>query len=397
MQYRTNPKNGDQLSALGYGCMRLGRNEQEAERLLVSAVEQGVNYLDTAYFYPGNEAMLGRILRRTGLRHKVKIATKLPQYFVTKGADMERLFATELQRLQTDYVDYYLMHTLNSIDQWKRLVGFGAVEWIAEKKAKGQIKNVGFSYHGGREDFRQIIDAYPWEFCMIQYNYLDENHQAGKAGLLYAAEKGLAVMVMEPLQGGRLATRLPEDARRLLAQGNPGRSPAEWALRWVWNHPQVTLALSGMNTADMLLENLRVAQDAMPDSLSPEDLALVGQARDIIRAHTKVPCTGCAYCMPCPFGVDIPLCLDCYNQTAVVGAFRARMSYVTYAGDHNASRCTQCGKCETHCPQHIAIREELKQAAHTLERFPYQPAHAVVAWWLKRKRGGGEASPPLET
>ncbi len=382
MQYRVNPKNGDRLSALGYGCMRLGWNEREAEKLLVSAIAQGINYLDTAYFYAGNEAMLGRILQRTGLRDKVKLATKMPQYFVKKPGDFDRFFGTELARLQTGFVDYYLMHTLNSLERWERLVDLGAAEWIAEKKAAGQIKNIGFSYHGGKEDFRRIVDAYPWEFCMIQYNYLDEHNQAGKEGLLYAAEKGLPVMVMEPLQGGRLATRLPQEAQALFSRAQPRRSPAEWALRWVWNHPQVMVALSGMNSAQMLEENLRVAEDARPDSLSREELALIERARDIIREKTRVPCTGCGYCMPCPFGVEIPLCFSCYNETAVNTKFRAQMKYVTYVGAQGASMCKRCGKCEEHCPQSIPIREKLAETAAVLESFPYKPARAVVGWWL---------------
>ena len=396
MQYRTNPKNGDKLSALGYGCMRLGKNEKEAEKLLLSAVAQGINYLDTAYFYPGNEAMLGRILERTGLRNRVKLATKMPQYFVKKPSDFDRFFNTELERLKTGFVDYYLMHTLNSLEQWQRLADLGVVEWIARKKAEGQIKNIGFSYHGSREDFRRIVDAYPWEFCMIQYNYLDEHNQAGKEGLLYAAGQGLAVMVMEPLQGGRLAVGLPQEVQGLFSQAHPERSPAEWGLRWVWNHPQVTLALSGMSTPQMLEENVRVACDAQPDSLSQEELALLDRAREVIREKTKVPCTGCGYCMPCPFGVEIPLCFSCYNETAVNSKFRAQMKYVTYVGAHGASQCKKCGKCEEHCPQSIPIREKLDEAAAALEGFPYKPARAVVGWWLRRgkgKRGQGEETP----
>lgn len=390
MQYRTNPRNGDQLSVLGYGCMRLGRNEKEAEKLLVSAVEQGVNYLDTAYFYAGNEAMLGRILQRTGLRDRVKLATKMPQYFVKKPADLDRFFNIELEHLQTDFVDYYLMHTLNSLDQWQRMVGFGVMEWIAAKKAAGQIKNIGFSFHGSREEFRRIVDAYPWEFCMIQYNYLDEYNQAGKDGLLYAADKGMAVMVMEPLRGGRLAMGLPREVQDIFSHAWPERNPAEWGLRWVWNHPQVTLALSGMNTSLVLEENIRVACDAKPDSLSEEELALIDRARKIILEKTKVPCTGCGYCMPCPYGVEIPLCFSCYNETAVKSKFRSQMKYITYVGAHGASRCKQCGKCEEHCPQSIPIREKLAEAARSLEGFPYKPAQALIGRWLRWEKGQGD-------
>ncbi len=384
MQYRVNPNNGDKLSALGYGCMRLPKNEKEATELLVKGISQGINYVDTAYFYPGNEAMLGRILDRHGLRDQVKICTKMPQYFVKSREDLDRFFDTELERLQTGYVDYYLMHTLNSMEQWQRLVDIGVEEWIAKRKAAGQIKNIGFSYHGGREDFRQIVDAYPWQCCLLQYNYLDEWSQAGKDGLLYAASKNMAVMVMEPLQGGRLATGLPPEAASLFAKAAPKRSPAEWALRWVLNHLEVTVVLSGMNTLPILEENLRVASEAQPGTLTPEEGRLFEAARQIIREKTKVPCTGCAYCMPCPFGVDIPLCFSCYNETAVTSRIRSMSKYITYVGDHNASTCKKCGKCEEHCPQHIAIRERLADTAKTMEAFPYKPAKKAIGWLLRR-------------
>lgn len=392
MEYRTNPTNGDRLSALGFGCMRLPKNEAESEKMIISAVEQGVNYFDTAYLYFGNEAMLGRILQRNGLREKVKIATKMPQYFVKKQEDLDRYFTAELDRLQTDHVEYYLMHTLNSIEQWRRLVGFGAEEWIKRKKAAGQIGSIGFSYHGGREDFRRIVDAYPWDFCMIQYNYMDESNQAGKEGLLYAAEKGMAVMVMEPLLGGRLATRLPEEARAIWKSANLDRTPAEWALRWVWNHPQVVTVLSGMNTLEMLDQNVKIAGIASPNSLTEEELALFKEARRIIQGKTKVSCTGCAYCMPCPFGVDIPLCFSFYNETAVTSALSTRMKYITYVGDHGASQCKKCGKCEEHCPQGIPIREALNSTAKALERFPYRLVRAMLRWWLGRKQPDRKAA-----
>ena len=392
MEYRINPKNKDRLSALGFGCMRMPKNEREAEKLIISAVEQGINYFDTAYFYFGNEAMLGRILQRNGLREKVKIATKMPQYLVKKPGDLDRFFAIELERLQTDHIEYYLMHTLNSIEQWRRLVSYGVEEWIQEKKAAGQIGSIGFSYHGGREDFRRIVDAYPWDFCMIQYNYMDECNQAGKEGLLYAGEQGMAVMVMEPLLGGRLAIGLPEEAHTLLKRANPDRAPAEWGLRWVWNHPQVITVLSGMDTQEILDHNVRVAGVSSPNSLSGEELVLFEEVRRIIRDKTKVPCTGCAYCMPCPFGVDIPLCFNCYNETAIASTLQAQVKYVTYVGDHGASQCQKCGKCEEHCPQSISIQETLKIAAKTLERFPYRQVRALVRWWLGRKQPKQRAS-----
>jgi predicted aldo/keto reductase-like oxidoreductase len=377
MQYRINPKNGDALSALGFGCMRLPRDEGEAARQIVRAVELGVNYFDTAYVYPGSEARLGRILSK-GLRDKVKLATKLPPYRVARREDLDKIFHTELERLQTDWIDYYLLHMLPDAAAWRRLAGLGIVEWVREKKANGQIRNFGFSFHGGTGDFTALIDAFDWDFCMIQYNYLDEHNQAGKAGLSYAAGKGLAVMIMEPLRGGQLATRLPKQASDVWANAAVPRSPAEWGLRWVWNHPEVTVVLSGMNTMESVEENARAASDAAPDSLSPEELGLYERAKAAILAKTNVPCTGCRYCMPCPQGVDIPLCFNMYNELALGKRIMTRFWYVFTVREHNASRCVGCGVCETHCPQKIAIRAELAATAKSLERGVYKPLRAVV-------------------
>ncbi len=378
MRTQQNTKNGDLLSALGYGCMRLPRDEQAAEALIRRAIEAGVNYFDTAYIYPGNEALLGRILAKDGLREKVRIATKLPHYLVKKRADIDRLFAAQLERLRTDHVDYYLMHMLTDLSDWQRLLSCGVLDWIAEEKKKGRIRNLGFSFHGRAEAFLQIVDAYDWDFCMIQYNYMDEHNQAGVGGLRHAHAKGIPVIVMEPLRGGKLVTRLPKDAAAVWENAQPRRSPAEWALRWVWNHPEVTMLLSGMNAMDMLEENLRIAEDALPGALSAPELALFDEARDALRRATRVPCTGCAYCIPCPQGVDIPLCFTCYNDIAIEGRLRSSIYYLLRVGEHNASRCTACGKCERHCPQNIAIREQLKATKKALEG-PLYPALRLAA------------------
>lgn len=256
MKYRINPKNQDELSTLGFGCMRFSRDEKEVEKQIIYAIEHGVNYFDTAYIYPNSEVVLGRVLSK-GYRERVKIATKMPPHTIKKYEDFDRIFLTELERLQTDYIDYYLIHMLPDTTVWNRLIKLGIHEWIEEKKEKGQIRNIGFSYHGGRDEFFRLVDIYPWEFCLLQYNYLDENKQAGIEGIRYASSKGLPVMVMEPLRGGKLVTNLPKEVKSIWDNAHVKRSPAEWAFKWLWNQPEVTVVLSGMNSMEMLKEKDR--------------------------------------------------------------------------------------------------------------------------------------------
>jgi len=386
MKYRVNPKNNDRLSALGFGCMRFNKDEKEVEKQIIHAIESGVNYFDTAYVYPNSEAILGRVLSK-GYRKQVKIATKLPPYLVKKYEDLDKLFNTELERLQTDYIDYYLMHMLTDVTTWSRLVGLGIIGWIEEKKAAGQIINIGFSYHGGREEFVKLVDCYDWEFCMMQYNYLDENNQASKSGLQYAASKGLPVMIMEPLRGGKLVTNLPKQVYHEFDKATVKRSPAEWAFRWVWNHPEVTLVLSGMNSMEMLEENMRVASDTNPNSFGAEEHEIFNKVRKILNETIKIPCTGCNYCMPCPAGVDIPTCFSCYNDREIEGKMAARFKYIMQTSlkseTQNASLCTECGKCEKHCPQKIEIRNELKKVSKSLEGIHYKPARFIIKKFMK--------------
>lgn len=386
MKYRINPKNNDQLSVLGFGCMRFNKDEAEVERQIIHAIESGVNYFDTAYIYPGSEVTLGKVLAK-GYREKVKIATKLPPYLVKKYEDFDKLFNAELQRLQTTYIDYYLMHMLTDVKTWHRLVDLGVLKWIEEKKANGQIINIGFSYHGGKDEFIKIVDIYDWEFCMIQYNYLDENNQAGKSGLKYAASKGLPVMIMEPLRGGKLVSHLPKSVYDTFAKSSHKRSPAEWAFRWIWNHPEVTLLLSGMNSMEMLEENIRVASDAEADAFGDEEFEIFKKVRKILDETIKIPCTACNYCMPCPFGVDIPTCFSCYNDREIEGKMAAKYKYIMQTSlktqSTNASLCTQCGKCESHCPQKIEIRKELKRVTKALEGIHYKPARFIVKKFMK--------------
>ena len=379
MKYRSD-RYGQSISQLGYGCMRFTRKGngidfEKAEREVLLAIERGVNYFDTAYLYPGSEECLGRILDENKVRDKVLIATKLPQYMTRSSAAVDKIFREELSRLRTDYIDYYLMHMFTDIAEWERLKALGMEEWIAQRKAEGQIRNIGFSYHGETEMFLKILNAYDWDFCQIQYNYLDEHTQAGRRGLQAAAEKGIPVIIMEPLRGGKLVN-LPDEAKRALVADSHGYTPAEIGLRWLWNQPEVTCVLSGMNSTEMVEENIRIASEADPGHLTDEDLEVVERIKAIIRQREKVGCTGCRYCMPCPKGVDIPSNFYYYNLMHMEKKNAARFEFAQNMGLRKepgfATQCVGCGKCEQHCPQQISIREKLKEADRALRPLPYK-------------------------
>lgn len=386
MQYR-NDKKGTPVSLLGYGCMRFTRKGQsididKAQRELERAIELGVNYFDTAYVYPGSEAALGEILERLGCREKVMIATKLPHYLIKSKAGIEKTFNEELKRLKTDYVDYYLMHMLTDTDTWEKMKSLGILEWIEEKKRSGKIRNIGFSYHGNTEMFIKLLDAYDWDFCQIQYNYLDEHTQAGRRGLEYAGEKGVPVIIMEPLRGGRLVNLLPQSAKDVIANYDVKRSPAEWAFRWLWEQPQVTCILSGMNSLEMVEENCRVASEVKVNEFTPKDYELIEKVKTEINKSMRVGCTGCGYCLPCPKGVDIPMAFMSYNFMLTQDKRGTKRSYMQCTifrkNTSSASQCVGCGKCEKHCPQGIEIRKELKNAAAELEDWKYKVVKKVI-------------------
>lgn len=389
MQYRKDKK-GNQLSILGYGCMRFTKNGssidlEKAEQELMYGISHGINYLDTAYVYPGNEEAVGKILAKNHCREEINLATKLPHYLIRTRAGAEKKFQEELQRLQTDYIDYYLMHMLNDCRTWEKLVQIGIRDWIEEKKKSGVIRNIGFSYHGNSENFRALLDAYDWDFCQIQYNYLDEHAQAGREGLEYAGEKGIPVIIMEPLRGGRLVNHLPQGARECIAKSDTFHTPAELALRWLWDQPQVTCVLSGMNSIDMVKENIRIAETAEPNQFREQEQALIAQVREEIQKKMKVPCTGCGYCMPCPQHVDIPMAFHCYNLRYAEGKHSGMWEYVQSTAMRrdttSASQCIGCGKCERHCPQGIQIREKLKEAVRELETPKYRVIKCAVKWF----------------
>ncbi len=386
MQYRQD-KYGNPLSLLGFGCMRferkLGAIEfEKAEKLIMTAIDAGINYFDTAYIYPGSEALLGEVLQKNHARERVNIATKLPHYLIRSREGLNKLFSEELKRLQTDHVDYYLMHMLSDVKTWERLCALGIKEWIAEKKQSGEIRQVGFSYHGGSEMFCQLVDAYEWDFTMIQYNYMDEHTQAGKKGLHHAHAKGLPVMIMEPLRGGKLVSNIPEDGRRILERHPIRRTPAQWAFRWLFDQPEVTCVLSGMNSMEMLEDNLATASSAQAGELTDDDQAMLKSVVGAINAKMKVGCTGCGYCMPCPKKVDIPGSFAAYNCSASEGRFWGFVEYMKCTmlrrDATGAGNCIGCGKCEAHCPQGIAIRQELVSVKKAYEGPIYRIIRAVI-------------------
>ena len=383
MNYRKD-KYGNPISCLGFGCMRLPASKQEAEKLIVKAVEMGVNYFDTAYVYPGSEATLGEILEKNQLRDKVNIATKLPHYMIKSRQGLEKLFQEELKRLRTEHVDYYLMHMLTDVKTWERLKALGIEEWLNEKKASGAIRQVGFSYHGNSEAFCQLVDAYGWEFCMIQYNYMDEHSQAGRKGLDYAHGKGLPVFIMEPLRGGKLVSHLPKDALEAFESHPVKRTPAQWAFRWLWDQEAITCVLSGMNSMEMLLDNCATAAQARVGEMTEEDQQMLKGVVNAINAKMKVGCTGCGYCMPCPKNVDIPGAFAAYNRRyteSKANAFREYMMCTALRKTSTAaSNCIGCGKCEKHCPQGIPIRDELKNVQREMEGIPYKIVRKGVEW-----------------
>ncbi len=394
MQYRKDKK-GNDLSILGYGCMRFSKKGnqidiEKTEKEIMAAYKAGVNYYDTAYIYPGSEAALGEILERNKIREKVNIATKLPQYLINNGKGLDKYFSEELSRLRTTYVDYYLMHHLTDVEMWEKLKRVGILDWIKQKKEAGEIRNIGFSYHGNTENFITILNDYDWDFCQVQYNYLDEVTQAGVKGVKAAAQKGIPVVIMEPLRGGKLVNMLPEKAKKLFAENQHGWSPAEWAFRWLYNQPEITVVLSGMNSLQMVEENIKTASEMKAGDFTEEDFELLEKVKQAIKEKEKVGCTGCRYCMPCPKGVDIPGIFACYNTMYIESKREGRFQFAQTVGLTKepafATQCIECGKCEQHCPQNIPIREKLKEADKALRPLTYKVGINVARKFMFRKK-----------
>lgn len=380
--YRKFGKTNEMVSALGFGCMRLpiigndptNIDEEKAINMVRYAIDAGVNYVDTAYPYHGtgfthggaSELFVAKALK-DGYRQRVKLATKLPSWLIKTRADMDKYLNEQLERLETDTIDFYLVHSLNE-NVWPVLKENGITEFLEQAIKDGRIKYAGFSFHDQIGLFKEIVDYYDWSFCQIQYNYLDEKYQAGKEGLKYAAQKGLGITIMEPLRGGNIIN-LPQEARAMIEQADVKRTPAEWALRWVWNHPEVSVVLSGMTTIDQVTENIKVAQEAEANSLTWKELEIINAVKNLFEQRIKVNCTGCAYCMPCPAGINIPGCFSTYNDHWVFDATpAAKKTYeIRSKLASPASKCVECGKCESHCPQGIPIREELKNVKELFE------------------------------
>jgi hypothetical protein len=376
--YRTLGKTNEKVSALGFGCMRLPIidgdttkiDEEKAIKMIRHAIDEGVNYVDTAYPYHGtgmsnggeSEPFVGRALK-DGYREKVNLATKLPSWLIKTREDMDKYLNEQLERLQTDKIDFYLVHALN-VGVWGNLKKLGISEFLDSAIKDGRIRYAGFSFHDKLDVFKEIVDYYDWSFCQIQYNYLDENFQAGTEGLKYASNKGLGVVIMEPLRGGKIVRNLPEAVMNTFEKAEIKRSPAEWALRWVWNHPEVSVVLSGMNIMDNVTENIRVASEAMPNSLTDKELEIMDDVKSVFKERVKVSCTACEYCMPCPAGVNIPKNFTYYNEYNMFVTLQTETElknrYNSLNASEKANKCIKCGKCESHCPQGIKIRQELE-------------------------------------
>jgi len=372
------------VSIIGFGAMRLpliggtekptdsfdparSIDEEETARMVEYAIDHGVNYFDTAYVYHGgkSEIVLGKILKP--YRDRVLIATKLPMFLVKEREDFDRFLDEQLQRLQTMHLDFYLLHGLNE-KTWEVAKGLGVLAFLDRVKADGRVRHVAFSFHDTIAIFKNIVDAYDWTMCQIQYNYLDELYQAGREGLAYAASRGIGVVVMEPLRGGKLA-KVPPAVERLFDSSSTKRTPTEWGLRWVWNHAEVGTVLSGMSTLDQVRENVGFASEGRANSLSDMDLALIESERKAYRALLTVDCTGCAYCMPCRGGVNIPMNFSLYNDVVTFNDPTGVMVYnAFFFPEQRASACVECGECEEKCPQHIPIREELAKVHGVLSR-----------------------------
>ncbi|MDR0527726.1 MAG: aldo/keto reductase [Spirochaetaceae bacterium] len=393
MQYREDKISGNKLSILGLGCMRFSRNAGETEQMILTAIDNGVNYFDTAYIYPNSEETLGKILAKHKKRGQVFIATKLPLIMCKKPDDFDKFFNKELERLQTDYIDYYLMHMITDTVQWEQFLEWGIEQWIDEKKKQGKIKQAGFSFHGSGVEFLKILEMRKWDFCQIQYNYSNENFQAGKEGLKAAAKKQIPVIIMEPLLGGKLATGLPKEAVGVFAEADSSLTPAAWGLRWLWNQDEVTCVLSGMNTVTQMEENIRSANDFRP--LTGAEIEAYNKVTGIFNSAYKINCTGCNYCMPCPKNINIPGCFASYNASFVQNFTVGMHQYITSTAivsrtPRSPRICVECGKCEGHCPQHLPVRKLLKQVAGRMEPLPLRFVLCIVRCFLPKakKRSG---------
>ena len=381
MQYRKMPKSDDKLSVLGYGCMRFPTkfggiiDREKAIKQIRLAIDNGVNYLDTAWIYHfgASESFLGEHVLKDGYREKVNIATKLPCMFIKDKEKIQQIFDKQLQKLNVDYIDYYLLHSLNGAS-WDKMLEMDIINFMNKIRKEGKVRHMGFSFHGRYEDFVRIVDGYDWDFAQVQYNILDENYQAGNKGVEYAASKDLGIIVMEPLRGGALAGKIPKEVQEIYNKALIKRSAVDWALRWIYNNPAVTLVLSGMNNEKHINENIRIASESMPNGLSKEELAIINSVKDKYLELMQVGCTGCGYCMPCPAGINIPQVFKNLNNFHMFGKIDARIQHMLHTDISSkdgkmawTSKCLNCGKCEQACPQNIEVRKVFKEVQKDLE------------------------------
>lgn len=376
MQYRDFKGIDWKPSALGFGMMRLPTlgddesniDEEEATGMLRYAIDHGVNYVDTAWPYHGGESekFVGRALEN-GYREKVKLATKMPSWEIESQDDLDEYFDKQLERLKTDHIDFYLLHALSE-KRWKKYVEIDVFEWIEKVLEEEMIDYIGFSFHDDLDTFKTIVDGYDWDFCQIQYNYLDQEFQAGKEGLKYAADRGMGVIIMEPLRGGELAQEPPEQIKRIWEKSDRNWSPVEWALHWLWNQPEVSLVLSGMSTMDQVKENVQIADGSLVNKLSDSDMELIARAKAKYEELSPIGCTGCNYCMPCPEGVAIPGNFSLYNQAEAYGNYGEKLeTYKGWNDKRKASNCVSCRQCEEKCPQNLPIADLMDKVAEYFE------------------------------
>lgn len=390
MIYRVNTKNGDKLSILGFGCMRFPMkgakiDEVRATNMLKAAIEGGVNYLDTAWpYHTGqSEAFLGRFFNATGLRDKLFIATKLPIWICRSKKDFYKFIDRQIKKLNVEFIDYYLMHMLTSFDNYKRLCSLGLKEYLDDIKKTGRAKNVGFSYHGDKNGFIKIIDDYDWDFCQIQYNILDINNQAGRSGLEYAHNKGMPVIIMEPLRGGTLVKDIPSQILKIIKDAKIDKTPVELFLSWVMKHKQATVVLSGMSLEAHIENNLKTS-DESNSSITDVEQKAIDEIIDVYVKRFKIPCTGCGYCIDCPAGIDIPRCFDVYNHISQGNIF-TKLMQIGISGKtlYKANECIECGICEKHCPQAIDIINQLEIITN---KWYMKMLFPLVNWYMNRAK-----------
>ncbi|MCS3922078.1 putative aldo/keto reductase-like oxidoreductase [Methanococcus voltae PS] len=393
MNFRTLNKTGEELSILGFGAMRFplknGRiDKAKSEEMLTYAIDNGVNFIDTAfpYHFGESEIFLGNFLSKNPeYRDKVSISTKLPPWDVKKSEDMYKILNTQLNKLQTDCIDYYFIHSLTK-DVWDKLLDLGILKFLDDIKKSKKVKYVGFSFHDNLNEFKRIVDYYDWDMCMVQYNYLDDELQAGEEGILYAARKGMGIFIMEPLRGGNLANNVPKEITEIFEEYTKKhkyfQKPSDWAFKWVWNNPNVTCVLSGMGSLEQLKENIRLANSiSNPNFLNIDELEIISKAKEIFNKRMKIKCTSCNYCMPCPVGVDIPRCFELYNSKYLFDSKSAKMEadfkYTAQLGGvlsepKVASKCIHCGKCLKECPQSLPIPDLLDEVSKEFEKTGFK-------------------------